>query len=151
MPWTKLCAVADIGARDAAAFSFAGEEILLLRSGGRYLVLATVCPHVPRFLAHGDVSECVEAGVPKCNRHRGVGGAPITLGICDEPILAYACRETDGALYVDLERREVSPYQRITCSPVLESGKLAALQFNLWLDGEHKQTIYGAPDPTAPK
>ncbi len=149
MALTRVCAVSELGGRAAAAFSVEGRDVLLLRTGGRYLALAPMCPHVPRFVASGDRSECVEAGVPKCNRHAAEHAGGAVPGIRDEPILLYQCREIEGSVFVDVERRELAPYQRITCSPVLERGDVAALEFNLWLDGEHKESVRAEPPRSA--
>lgn len=141
MPWIKLCD-AELSVGRAASYTVEGTNLLVMHCKDGYHVLTPVCPHVPRFLVQEDTSECVDAGVPKCNRHIGPDGRPASLGICDEPVFAYASKEAAGSVYVDLGKRRLAPYQRITCSPVLKDGAILALQFSLWRDGEHKESIY---------
>lgn len=144
MGWVKVCTT-DIADHSARLFKVAGKELLVMHCNNGYVVLTPICPHISGFLAQGDLSECVEAGLPKCNKHIGADGKPGLLGICDEPIYAYASREIGGELYVDLERRRLAPYQRITCSPLMRGREMSALQFNLWVNGEQKESIHADP------
>jgi hypothetical protein len=62
----------------------------------------------------------------------------------------YPAMEADDGIYVDIGKRTLSPFQRITCSPVLKDGRLSSLHFSLWLDGEHRESIDARPAGPAP-
>ena len=145
MPWTKVCAADDIAAGGAGVFAVEGVSVLMIRARDGYMAFSPVCPHVPQFLVHGDVSGCFDAGVAQCNRHLEEAGKDASPGMCDAPIFMYPAMEADDGIYVDIGKRELSRYQRITCSPVLEGARLSGLRFSLWLDGEHRESIYARP------
>jgi len=129
----------------AAAFRVAGNELLLINGPDGAVALASLCANVTRFLLEGDFSGCVVDSVPTCNRHLGEKTPHAPFGLCDEPIYVYASKNDRGTVYVDLDQRRLSAYEHISCSPVIESGALVALQFNLWVDGTQVHRVLAHP------
>ncbi len=149
MPWTRICGVAEIGEHDAKSFSVTGTQVLVLRLGDQYLAIPPVCVYAPRFLSGAGFDACFDGNAPKCNQHLEGGAGPEDeqSGISEAPILRYATKVADGQLYIDLQTKQLSDYERITCSPIVESGQVQGLRFSLWSknEDEHKDVVYGRP------
>ena len=147
MPWTRICAVADLEESCARSFEVAGTEVLVLRIGERFLAIPPVCAYAPRFLCGRGSEECFDGDGPLCNVHLAQEGGREgeSHGISDSPIPAYATRIANGDVFLDLQSRHLTEFERITCSPVLQGGEVQALRFSLWSkDGDRREAIvYG--------
>jgi len=149
MPWMRICGASEVEEHHARSFCVTGTEVLVLRLGDRYLAIPPVCAYAPQFLSGAGFEACFDGSAPKCNQHlqQCTGPDDEQFGISDAPILSYATKVSGGQLYIDLQTRQLSDYERITCSPIVESGQVQGLRFSLWStsEDENKDVVYGRP------
>lgn len=86
-------------------FSIAGEDCLLVHSGGRTYLIGSICPHGGASLANGDLGE----GAIRCRKHgiafdlcsgRPLGG-PVTAMV--PSLTCHPIHIEDGEIYALME------------------------------------------------
>jgi toluene monooxygenase system ferredoxin subunit len=102
MGLTKVCAAADLGAGDMAAFFLDGGEVLVVRDKQGVLhAMDGTCPHEDTPLVHGDF----DGAVLTCLSH--FWSFDVTTGRGINPptcrLARYRVEERDGGIYVDPE------------------------------------------------
>ena len=103
MAWMRLCRLSDVAPEDMSTFTVDGIELLLVRGADRYLVIPPVCPHMSTPLSEG----FFDGHTLTCSKHLWQfsiddGGAPVETA--EAPLLTYEVRETDGDVWVNLDR-----------------------------------------------
>lgn len=104
--WQRVADEDDVPEGGAKVVYFAGEQVALVRDGGRLYAVANRCSHANASLAEGAVAD----GAVTCPSHGSAfdlaTGEP-SCGPANRPLVTYAVRAEDGGIW--LAHRELVP------------------------------------------
>jgi nitrite reductase/ring-hydroxylating ferredoxin subunit/uncharacterized membrane protein len=101
--WTDVAAVTELGEGDRSRVEVAGQQVALVRTGGRLHAISAVCSHMAGPLEKGDLVSDGEDTCLQCPWHGSrfrLADGSVARGPATTPQLAYDVRENAGRIEV---------------------------------------------------
>ncbi len=97
--WQRVAGEGEIADGAARMVYFAGEQVALVRSGGRLYAVANRCSHANASLADGTVTDS-ELTCPSHGSTFDLATGEPTCGPANRPVVTYGVRSQDGGIWV---------------------------------------------------